>query len=143
MTIKRRCWSLLALLACTAVRAEAPPPAPLQEMPVCTLDPADSNKLLVEPCRPAPPVQPRRSVSQIIGRMPAQSLPPVYGDRGSPTPALNIPQPSAPAGPVPANSCDTGGCNGVNGVRYNGSGNPILAPNGHICHRNGAFVQCS
>ncbi|CDG84633.1 hypothetical protein GJA_4023 [Janthinobacterium agaricidamnosum NBRC 102515 = DSM 9628] len=129
-------------LVCTAAGAESPPQAPPQEMPVCALDPADSGKLLAEPCRPAPPLRPRRSVSQVIGRMPAQTLPPVYGERGPASPAFTIPQPGVPAAPVPANSCDLGGCNGVNGVRYNGSGNLMFDPNGHICHRNGAFVQC-
>ena len=107
-------------------------------LPVCQLDPRDSGKLAVEPCRPAPPVQPRRSVAQVIGRMPAQSVPPVVPMAPlSPSPAVRM-----PGAPQPIGACDTGGCRDAAGARYNGAGNATLDANGRICHRNGAFMQC-
>ena len=108
------------------------------DLPVCQLDPRDSGKLAVEPCRPAPPVQPRRSVAQVIGRMPAQPAPPVVPMAPlPPSPAVPIPR-----APQPIGSCDTGGCRDASGARYNGAGNATLDANGRICHRNGAFLQC-
>ena len=53
------CFMLLAGGHAGAQERAAPEP-----LPVCQLDPRDSSKLAVEPCRPAPPVQPRRSVAQ-------------------------------------------------------------------------------
>lgn len=107
-------------------------------LPVCLLDPHDSGKLAVEPCRPAPPMQPRRSVPQVIGRMPAQPAPPVVPMAPLP-PSPAVPMPRAPQ---PIGSCDTGGCRDAAGARYNGAGNATLDANGRICHRNGAFMQC-
>ena len=108
-------------------------------LPMCQLDPRDSSKLAVEPCRPAPPVQPRRSVAQVIGRMPVQrtASPVVPMPPLPPSPA--VPMPGAPQ---PISACDTGGCRDAAGVRYNGAGNATLDANGRICHRNGAFMQC-
>ncbi|MDQ4627708.1 hypothetical protein [Janthinobacterium lividum] len=112
-----------------------------ESLPVCQLDPRDSSKLAVEPCRPAPPVQPRRSVAQVIGRMPAQSVPPVVPMAPLPPlpPSPAVPMPRAPQ---PIGACDTGGCRDSAGARYNGAGNATLDANGRICHRNGAFIQC-
>ena len=109
-----------------------------ESLPVCQLDPRDSSKLAVEPCRPAPPVQPRRSVAQVIGRMPAQPAPSVVPMAPLP-PSPAVPMPRAPQ---PIGSCDTGGCRDAAGARYNGAGNATLDANGRICHRNGAFMQC-
>ncbi|MCA1862815.1 hypothetical protein LE191_22150 [Janthinobacterium sp. HSC-3S05] len=109
-----------------------------EPLPVCQLDPRDSGKLAVEPCRPAPPVQPRRSVAQVIGRMPAQPEPPVVPMAPLP-PSPAVPMPRAPQ---PIGSCDTGGGRDAAGARYNGAGNATLDANGRICHRNGAFIQC-
>ena len=109
------------------------------DLPVCQLDPRDSGKLAVEPCRPAPPVQPRRSVAQVVGRMPVHhSAPPVVPMAPLP-PGPTVPMPGAPQ---PIGACDTGGCRDAAGVRYNGAGNATLDANGRICHRNGAFIQC-
>ena len=109
-----------------------------EPLPVCRLDPHDSGKLAVEPCRPAPPVQPRRAVARVIGRMPAQPAPPVVPMAPLP-PSPAVPMPRAPQ---PIGSCDTGGCRDAAGARYNGAGNATLDANGRICHRNGAFLQC-
>lgn len=115
------------------------PAAPTESLPVCQLDPRDSGKLAVEPCRPAPPVQPRRSVAQVVGRMPVHhSAPPVVPMAPLP-PGPTVPMPGAPQ---PIGACDTGGCRDAAGVRYNGAGNATLDANGRICHRNGAFMQC-
>ncbi|MGK5061678.1 hypothetical protein [Janthinobacterium sp. LB3P112] len=118
---------------------QAAPAEPLTEpLPVCRLDPRDSGKLAVEPCRPAPPMQPRRSVAQVIGRMPAQPAPPVVPMAPlPPSPAMPMPRV-----PQPIGACDTGGCRDAAGARYNGTGNATLDANGRICHRNGAFMQC-
>lgn len=116
------------------VRRAAP-----EALPVCSLDPHDSTKLAVEPCRPAPPVQPRRSVAQVIGRMPAQrTAPPVVAMPALP-PSPAVPMPRAPQ---PVGACDAGGCRDASGARYNGAGNATLDANGRICHRNGTFLQC-
>jgi hypothetical protein len=112
--------------------------ATADELPLCQLDPRDSSKLAVEPCRPAPPVQPRRSVTQVIGRMPAQLAPPVVPMAPLPS-SPAVPMPHAPQ---PIGACDTGGCRDAAGARYNGAGNATLDANGRICHRNGAFMQC-
>lgn len=110
-----------------------------EALPVCQLDPHDSSKLAVEPCRPAPPVQPRRSVAQVIGRMPTQrTAPPVVAMPALP-PSPAVPMPRAPQ---PIGACDVGGCRDASGARYNGAGNAALDANGRICQRNGAFVQC-
>ncbi|UQV45218.1 hypothetical protein KIV45_26655 [Janthinobacterium lividum] len=109
-----------------------------ESLPVCQLDPRDSSKLAVEPCRPAPPMQQRRSVAQVIGRMPAQTAPSVVPMAPLPhSPAVPMPRM-----PQPIGSCDTGGCRDAAGARYNGAGNATLDANGRICHRNGAFMQC-
>ena len=108
-------------------------------LPVCQLDPRDSGKLAVEPCRPAPPVQPRRSVAQVIGRMPVQRPAPPVVPMAAPPPGPAVPMPGAPQ---PIGACDTGGCRDAAGARYNGAGNATLDANGRICHRNGAFMQC-
>ena len=108
-------------------------------LPVCQLDPRDSGKLAVEPCRPAPPVQPRRSVAQVIGRMPVQRPAPPVVPMAPPPPGPSMPMPGAPQ---PIGACDTGGCRDAAGARYNGAGNATLDASGRICHRNGAFMQC-
>lgn len=121
---------------------EAPP-----DLPVCTLDPRDSNKLLVEPCRPAPPQGTRRSVPQVIQAMPAQAARPVYGLHPAPAPPpFNPTGPGptvGPAAPLPVNSCDIGGCRDASGARHDGgAGNATLDANGRVCHRNGVWLQC-
>lgn len=132
----------ISALACALLlaggHAGAQEQAVSDDLPVCQLDPRDSSKLAVEPCRPAPPVQPRRSVPQVIGRMPAQPAPPVVPMAPLP-PSPAVPMPRAPQ---PIGACDTGGCRDAAGARYNGAGNATLDANGRICHRNGAFLQC-
>ena len=132
----------IPVLACALLfaggHAGAQEQAASDDLPVCQLDPRDSSKLAVEPCRPAPPVQPRRSVPQVIGRMPAQPAPPVVPMAPLP-PSPAVPMPRAPQ---PIGACDTGGCRDAAGARYNGAGNATLDANGRICHRNGAFIQC-
>ena len=117
----------------------APAESLIEPLPVCQLDPRDSGKLAVEPCRPAPPMQPRRSVAQVIGRMPVQRTAPPVVSMPSLPPSPAVPMPGAPQ---PIGACDTGGCRDAAGARYNGAGNATLDANGRICHRNGAFMQC-
>jgi hypothetical protein len=58
------------------------------------------------------------------------------------------PSPSLPAlinpphVPVPVTSCDAAGCYGANGVRYNNMGGGVVGPNGKVCNRSGATIQC-
>ena len=141
--VQRRMVAALALACLLGVAAGLPARAEEQAaaeaLPVCRFDPHDSSKLAVEPCRPAPPVQPRRSVAQVVGRMPVHhSAPPVVPMAPLP-PGPTVPMPGAPQ---PIGACDTGGCRDAAGVRYNGAGNATLDANGRICHRNGAFMQC-
>jgi len=131
---------LMCLFAASSAWADAPP-APAQAetaLPVCQLDPHDSNKLLVEPCQPAPPVGARRAVPQMIGRMPATQMPPPVIQYQAVPPAPS----TAPSAPRPIGACDAGGCRDASGARYNGTGNATLDAKGRICHRNGAFMQC-
>ena len=124
-------------LACG--QAGAASAAAPETLPICRLDPHDSTKLAAEPCRTAPPVQPRRSVVQAIGRMPVQGTAPPVVPAAPMPPGVVVPMPGAPQ---PIGSCDTGGCRDASGTRYNGAGNATLDANGRICHRNGAFMQC-
>jgi hypothetical protein len=119
--------------------AAEPEAVPVQDLPVCRLDPHDSNKLAVEPCRPAPPVGTRRAVAQVIGRMPpTQMAPPVvHFQTMPPGSSAAVSRPLVPVG-----ACDVGGCRDSSGARYNGAGNSTLDANGRICQRNGAFIQC-
>ncbi|WP_300752743.1 hypothetical protein [Janthinobacterium sp.] len=141
--------ALAVLMLCAAVAggravAQEQPAAEAQasaaqDLPVCRLDPHDSNKLAVEPCRPAPPVGTRRAVAQVIGRMPATQMAPpvVHFQTMPPGSSAAVSRPLVPAG-----ACDVGGCRDAAGARYNGAGNSTLDANGHICQRNGAFIQC-
>jgi hypothetical protein len=136
--IKTMLAQACVMLAAAGGPVWAQEPAAPDQLPVCQLDPRDSGKLAVEPCRPAPPVQPRRSVAQVIGRMPAPPAPAVVPMAPLP-PSLAVPMPRAPQ---PIGACDSGGCRDAAGARYNGAGNATLDANGRICHRNGAFIQC-
>ncbi|KAB8041436.1 hypothetical protein [Janthinobacterium aquaticum] len=132
---------LMCLFAASSAWADAPPETVQAEtaLPVCQLDPQDSTKLLVEPCRPAPPVGARRAVPQVIGRMPATQMPPPVIQYQAAPPAPS----TVPSAPRPIGACDAGGCRDAAGARYNtGVGNQTLDANGRICHRNGAFIQC-
>lgn len=123
----------------TPARDEAPPS---REPPTGKPEPD------VAPDKPEPKKKPikRRSVQQVIGTMPA-SLPVVTeGYR----PTLTPPAPPSvstpivtPAAPVPLNGCNAGGCNDVSGAHYNpGVGNATVSPQGRLCNRNGASMQC-
>ena len=144
--------ALAALLAAASIggaaaqapsASAAPQRAPL---PLCALDPHDSTRLAVEPCRPAPPKQalPRRRVPQVIEAMPRQSAPPVFGYRPAAPPASPAaPGASAAPAPLPVMGCDSGGCRDAAGGRHNGGvGNATLDPNGRVCNRNGPWLQC-
>lgn len=129
---------LLLAAGCARAGESAPVAEAAPALPVCQLDPQDSNKLLEEPCRPAPPVGARRAVPQVIGRMPAASMPPPV-IQYQPVPPAPVTVPA----PRPIGACDSGGCRDAAGARYNtGAGSQTLDANGRICHRNGAFIQC-
>ena len=98
--------------------------------------------------KPPPPKKPvkRRSVQQII-----EPVPPVYRPTLTPpsaTPPVALPPSGAmttvnPPPPVQINSCDAGGCTGVNGSRYDsGAGNATVSPQGRLCTRTGTTMQC-
>lgn len=111
-------------------------PLAAASLPVCTLAPDAPQRLVIEPCRPAPPPR-RRAVPQTIQRMPRQ-----------PVPAASLPAPApaavtVPGTPLPLNGCDSGGCRDAAGVRHEGGvGNATLDRNGRLCNREGAWLQC-
>jgi len=75
-------------------------------LPFCSLTP-DGSRLAVEPCRKAPQKMPRRSVMQVIARMPQQKNGASYGP---PAPAtIAVRRPTAPPAPGPL-SCGPAGC---------------------------------
>ena len=73
-------------------------------------------------------------------------------DQADPAPAIAnagraqaapAPAPVSPPAPSPQNGCDAGGCRDAAGVRYNGGvGNAVIGPDGKVCNRNGAWLQC-
>lgn len=112
-------------------------------LPFCTLN-AEGTGLAVQPCRKAPAQvpMPRRPVPQIIQPMPQVKRAPQVAMPGmppsTPLPTLTTP----PHAPVPVTSCDAAGCYGANGVRYNNMGGGVVGPNGKVCNRSGATIQC-
>ena len=113
------------------------------KLPVCKLN-AAGTKLAVEPCRTAPAQKPmpRRPVPQTIEPMPqAQRAQSPAMPAVSPSPSLqSLTTPSR--APVPTTSCDTAGCFGANGVRYNNVGKGVITPSGKTCTRAGGVIQC-
>jgi len=135
---------LLGMLVCEYAWADpenAPPKGEdYAKLPLCTLN-AEGTKLAVEPCRRPPTKAPtaRRSVAQIIQPMPQVKRAPQVGMPAAP-PSLALP--SVSNRPMPVTSCDAGGCFGANGVRYNNAGGGVVGPNGKVCNRSGATIQC-
>jgi hypothetical protein len=83
---------------------------------------------------------PRRSVPQVVGRMPQSSAAPapVYGYRPSGAPA----PPALPAPALPVNTCDPGACRDAYGALHRSVGAATVDENGRVCIRNGAWLQC-
>jgi hypothetical protein len=134
---------LFGLLVCADAWADNPEQMSAEayaKLPVCKLN-SDGTSLQVQPCRTAPAQSPmpRRPVPQIIERQPQTRVSPQPAMPAPPTPPAT---PSLARPPVPVTSCDAGGCNGANGVRYNNTGNGVAGPNGKVCTRAGATVQC-
>ncbi|TFW17786.1 hypothetical protein [Duganella callida] len=133
---------LFGMLMCEYAWADDGAPATDAEyarLPVCTLA-KDGKSLAVEPCRTAPSQvpMPRRPVPQIIQPMPQVKQAPQVG-----MPPVKPSQPlAAPPAPVPATSCDAGGCFGANGKRYNNVGSGVMAPSGKTCTKAGGLIQC-
>jgi hypothetical protein len=92
------------------------------------------------PCADAKPAAPRRrAVPLTIERMPSSRPPSAANYRPAPPPA---PSPGNTA-PRPLVGCDAGACRDAAGAQYNGGvGNATLDPNGRLCHRDGAWLQC-
>jgi hypothetical protein len=113
------------------------------KLPICQLN-ADGTKLAVEPCRTAPAQKPmpRRPVPQTIERMPQAARPQQPAMPAvAPSPSLqSLTRP--PSAPVPVTGCDTAGCNGANGARYNNVGKGVISPSGKTCTRAGGVIQC-
>lgn len=136
--------SLCLLLACACARADEPAVAAAERaayaaLPVCKLS-ADGQHLARQPCRTAPPARPmpRWPVTQLIQAMP----------RNAPPASLAVPDaraalaPSAPS-PMPVNSCNLAGCYDASGTFHsNAAGTATVSPNGTLCHRDGAWLQC-
>lgn len=126
-----------------AVAADAAADAAYAKLPFCTLN-AEGTALAVEPCRKAPAQvpMPRRAVTQIIEPMPPVKRAPQVAMPGMPpSPSLQS-LTNPPRAPVPVTSCDVAGCYGANGVRYNNMGGGVVGPNGKVCNRSGAMIQC-
>ncbi|NYE62240.1 hypothetical protein FHW58_003455 [Duganella sp. 1224] len=135
---------LIGMLVCEVAWADETEVADdYAKLPICTLN-ADGTRLAVEPCRTAPARKPmpRRPVPQIIDPMPTvarpqqPAMPPVTPS--PPLPSLTSP----PRAPVPVTGCDTAGCYGANGVRYNNVGKGVITPSGKTCTRAGGAIQC-
>ena len=124
-----------------------------------TADGANSSKKTVK----QPPR--RRSVQMTVDGMRPSAPPAVYVPTLTPPPSASalpsyapslsnsaaMPTPGMPAPstirtpdrPVFINSCDAGGCISTDGARYNGGvGATLIGPQGRLCNRNGATVQC-
>ena len=130
--------------ALAAPASAEPDQAPQDALPVCTLAPGDNTRLAVEPCRTAPQKQAgrRRAVLQNIEPMLQQSPAPHYVYHPG-APPLALPAPASSTAPSPQNGCDAGGCRDAAGARYNGGvGNAVIGPDGKVCNRNGAWLQC-
>lgn len=115
---------------CTPSKPE--PARPIQVTP----DPADRLPLAKKPLS-------RRSVQQVIGRMPESPPPPaVYGYRPTTVPGAAAPS-ALPTGPLPVNTCDPGGCRDASGtLHYGGVGSATIDANGRLCSQNGAWLVC-
>lgn len=126
-----------------AARTDHAERAAYAELPFCTLN-AERTGLAVEPCRKAPAQvpMPRRPVTQIIEPLPQVKRAPQVAMPGMlPSPSLQS-LTNPPRAPVPVTSCDAAGCYGANGVRYNNMGGGVVGPNGKVCNRAGAMIQC-
>ena len=114
------------------------------KLPICTLAP-DGKSLAIQPCRTAPAKSPmpRRPVPEFIDGMPQVQQAPPVGMPATP-PSLSLQNLTHPPGaPVPVTGCDTGGCYGTNGVRYNNApGGRVITPGGKSCSRSGGIIQC-
>lgn len=123
--------------------ASAATDAAYAALPFCTLN-AEGTGLAVEPCRKAPAQvpMPRRPVPLMIQPMPQVKRAPQVAMPGMPpSPSLQS-LTNPPRAPVPVTSCDVAGCYGTNGVRYNNMGGGVVGPNGKVCNRAGAMIQC-
>jgi hypothetical protein len=81
----------------------------------------------------------RRAAPSIIQR--AQPVPPMTIRREQSVP--QAPAPARPTTPLPAGSCDAGGCWDNNANRYNGgAAGTYLDNSGKPCHRVGSWIQC-
>lgn len=129
----------LALAGSTApALAQSPAPPDLARPP--QLAECDARAAWRQRCADAKPAAPRRrAVPLTIERMPPSIAPPASTDR----PALP-PAPSATnTSPLPLVGCQGGACRDAAGVRHEGGvGNATLDPNGRLCHRDGAWLQC-
>ncbi|MBV7536001.1 hypothetical protein KW842_09510 [Duganella sp. sic0402] len=133
----------LAAEQAKATEASAATEAAYLKLPFCTMN-AEGTGLAVEPCRKAPAQvpMPRRPVPQIMQPMPQVKRAPQAAMPGmQPSPSLQS-LTNPPHAPVPVTSCDVAGCYGANGVRYNNMGGGVVGPNGKVCNRSGATIQC-
>jgi hypothetical protein len=126
---------LIAALAASGAGAQEAPQAE---------SPPEKAELPIKPVVPPhwKPIK-RRSVQQVIeptARIGAAA--PSYSP--SPAPSPPAATPGAQPAPVRTTGCDAGGCNDVNGQRYNsGPGNTLLGPQGQLCTKGVVGIQCN
>jgi hypothetical protein len=127
-------------LAGSAAPALAQSPAPPDQVSVAPQPVECDARATPRPCADAKPAAPRRrAVPLTIERMPPSSPPPAPGYR----PALPPAPAPANTAPQPLVGCDAGACRDAAGTQYHGGvGNATLDPNGRLCHRDGAWLQC-
>jgi hypothetical protein len=121
-----------------SVAAGSSAQADAAKLPFCSLTP-DGSRLAVEPCRKAPQTVPRRSVMQVIARMPQQKAGASYGRPSAPAPIAARPLVAPPApGPL---SCGPAGCRDAAGQLHN-AGPASVGGSSKLCSQNGTFLQC-
>ncbi len=98
----------------------------------------------VAPVAPSPP-RPAPAASRSGAPAPYSapvSVPSAAGQIGAsriPVPNVTV---NVPPRPAFTSSCDSGGCWGSDGARYNSVGGSLVSPNGKICQSVGGVLQC-
>jgi hypothetical protein len=97
------------------------------------------------PSAAAPPATPASATNRGGAPTPYRAPMSVPSAAGQIQP-LRLPSPTVSVAPTPAPSfsstCDSSGCWGSDGTRYNAAGGALLRPDGKICQNVGGTLQC-